>query len=62
MVKRRQRGGFSVPYKSPRSTVMEKGAVAFTVPVNISPIPLRPAYCCEVPGRLTREGEGPPAT
>lgn len=27
----------STPYMAPRSTVMEKGAVAFTVPVNISP-------------------------
>ncbi|TXS72936.1 hypothetical protein EAO69_17180 [Streptomyces sp. me109] len=36
-VRRRWRGCFSVPYKSPRSTVMGKGAVARTVPVNISP-------------------------
>jgi DNA-binding transcriptional LysR family regulator len=33
----RTRDDLSVPYMSPRSTVMEKGAVAFTVPVNMSP-------------------------
>ncbi|MCQ0023939.1 hypothetical protein M4914_13905 [Streptomyces somaliensis DSM 40738] len=35
--RRRQRGDAPVPYRAPRSTVMEKGAVAFTVPVNTSP-------------------------
>lgn len=30
-------GDLSVPHMVPRSTVMEKGAVAFNVPVNISP-------------------------
>ncbi|MFJ5828509.1 DUF4365 domain-containing protein [Streptomyces sp. NPDC093089] len=32
-----ERGGLPVPHTAPRSTVREKGTVAFTVPVNISP-------------------------